>query len=81
MYSNYIKLIYKVIFGKPFKELQKEFGVKAKESIKDYLTTDQLKEVKQLEMLVSSLIGAGVGYDEIKRFIHEKYTPSTLIAE
>ncbi len=80
MYPNYTKLIYKTIFGKPFKELQKEFGVKGKESIREYLTAEQLKEVEQMEMLVSSLIGVGMGYEEIKNFIQERYTATMLLA-
>lgn len=80
MYPNYTKLIYKTIFGKPFKELQKEFGVKGKESIREYLTAEQLKEVEQIEMLVSSLIGVGMGYEEIKNFIQERYTATMLLA-
>ncbi|WP_346962391.1 Rha family transcriptional regulator [Clostridium sp.] len=74
MYPNYTKLIYKTIFGKTLKELQQEFGIKAKESLRDYLTSEQLKEIEQMEMLVSSLIGVGMGYEEIKNFINEKYT-------
>ncbi len=80
MYPNYTKLIYKTIFGKPFKELQDEFGVKGKESIREYLTSEQLKEVEQMEMLVSSLIGVGMGYEEIKNFIEEKYKSNMLLA-
>lgn len=74
MYPNYTKLIYKSIFGKTFKDLQQEYGIKAKESLRDYLTSEQLKEVEQMEMLISSLIGVGMGYEEIKNFISEKYT-------
>lgn len=72
MYPNYTKLIYKTLFNKPFKELQKEYGIKPNESLRDYLTSEQLKEVEQMEMLVSSLIGVGMGYEEIKNFINEK---------
>ena len=74
MYPNYTKLIYKTIFGKSFKELQQEYGIKAKESLRDHLASEQLKEVEQMEMLVSSLIGIGMGYEEIKNFISERYT-------
>lgn len=74
VYPNYTKLIYKTIFGKSFKDLQQEYGIKPKESLRDYLTSEQLKEVEQMEMLVSSLIGVGMGYEEIKSFINEKYT-------
>lgn len=74
MYPNYTKLIYKTLFGKPFKELQEEFGVKPKESLRNYLTAEQLKDVENMEMLVSSLINCGWGYDQIKNFINENTT-------
>lgn len=73
MYPNYTKMIYKFIFGKTFDELKKEYNIKEKESLRDYLTSEQLKEVEHLEMLVSSLIGLGMGYEEIKGFIGSKY--------
>lgn len=81
MYPNYTKLIYRSIFGKPFQDLQKDFEIKPKESLRDYLTSEQLKEVEQMEMLVSSLIGLGMGYGEIKKFIEEKYQSNMLLAQ
>ncbi len=69
MYPNYTKLIYKTLFGKTMKELQEQYGVKGKESIREYITADQLKEVESMEMLVSSLINVGWGYEQIKQFI------------
>lgn len=71
MYPNYTKLIYKTLFNKSFDELKKEYGVKPKESLRDYLTSEQLKEVESMEMLVSSLINCGWGYEKIKSFIQE----------
>lgn len=68
-YPNYTKLIYKTLFGKTMKELQDEYGVKPKESIRDYLTAEQLKDIESMEMLVSSLINCGWGYEQIKDFI------------
>jgi len=73
MYPNYTKLIYKIIFGKTFDELKTEYNIKEKESLRDKLASEQLKEVEHLEMLVSSLIGLGMGYEEIKGFIGSKY--------
>jgi len=70
-YPNYTKLIYKALFGKTTKELQEEYKVKGNESIREYLTTEQLREVESMEMLVSSLINCGWGYEQIKNFIHE----------
>lgn len=71
MYPNYTKLIYKTLFGKNFKELQAEYNIKPKESLRDYLTSEQLKDVESMEMLVSSLINCGWGYDQIKDFINQ----------
>ncbi len=68
-YPNYTKLIYQTLFGKPFKELQEDYGVNPKESLRDYLTAEQLKEVEAMEILVSSLINIGMGYPEIKDFM------------
>lgn len=68
-YPNYTKLIYKTIFGKTLKELQEQYGVKGKESIREYVTADELKQIEAMEMLVSSLISCGWGYDQIKDFI------------
>lgn len=61
MYPNYTKLIYKTIFGKSMKELQDQYGVKGKESIREYVTSDELKQIETMEMLVSSLISCGWG--------------------
>ena len=74
MYPNYTKLIYKTIFGKTMKELQEQYGVKGKESIREYVTADELKMIEDMEMLVSSLISCGWGYDQIKGFIQENST-------
>lgn len=71
MYPNYTKLIYKTIFGKTMKELQEHYGVKRKGSIREYVTADELKQIESMEMLVSSLINCGWGYDQIKGFIQE----------
>ncbi len=73
MYPNYTKLIYRAIFHKSFDELKAKYGVKPKESLRDYLTSEELKEVEAMEMLVSSLIGLGMGYNEIKQFISDRY--------
>lgn len=72
-YPNYTKLIYKSLFGKPLKQLQEEYHVKPKESIREYLTAEQLKDVESMEMLVSGLINCGWGYDQIKRFLETNH--------
>ncbi len=70
MYPNYTKLIYKTLFGKSFDDLKSLYGVKPKESVRDYLTSEELKEIEQMEMLISSLINLGWDYERIKDFIN-----------
>lgn len=70
MYPNYTKLIYKTLFGKSLDDLKGLYGVKPKESVRDYLTSEELKEVEQMEMLISSLINLGWDYSRIKDFMN-----------
>lgn len=70
-YPNYTNLIYRTLFGKTAKELEQEYNVKPKEFLRDYFTGEDLERVQSMEMLVSSLINCGWGYEQIKRFISE----------
>jgi phage anti-repressor protein len=78
IYPNYTKLIYKTILNKTMNDLKTEFGVKGKESVREYMTADQLQEVESMEMLISGLINIGMGYEEIKAFIEAKYHKSLV---
>lgn len=71
-YPNYTKLIYKTLFGKSMSELKEQYGVKGKETIRDYLTLEELRQVESMEMLVSSLINCGWGYEQIKEFVQKE---------
>ena len=77
-YPNYTKLIYKTIFGKSLDELKSDFGVKEKESLREHMTAEQLQEIESMEMLVSGLINIGMGYEEIKMFVQQKYHRSLV---
>lgn len=68
-YPNYTNLIYRTLFHKTAKELEEEYGVKSRENLRDYFTGNELEQVQSMEMLVSSLIGCGWGYAEIKTFV------------
>ena len=74
MYPNYTKLIYKLLFNKTFDELKTQYEIKGKESLRDYLASEELKELEDMEMLISSLIGLGWEYQQIKDFITMEYT-------
>lgn len=71
-YSTYTDLIYKSLFGKSAKQIREEFGITKKDNLRDYFSDEELRQVQNAEMLVSSLMGYGWGYDEIKSFILDK---------
>lgn len=71
-YPNYTNMIYRTLFGKNTKELEEEYGVKPRENVRDYFTGDALARVQSMEMLVSSLINCGWGYEQIKNFVSEQ---------
>lgn len=69
------------------RDVAEDFGKEHKdilESIRNLTAENSavknIKEVEQLEMLVSSLIGLGMGYEEIKTFIEQRYQPTMLSA-
>lgn len=71
-YPNYTNLIYRTLFDKSAKDLEKEYGVKPRENLRDCFTGEDLARVQSMEMLVSSLINCGWGYEEIKGFVKEQ---------
>ena len=78
-YSTYTNVIYKVIFGKNAKQLREEYGINKKDDLRDCFAAEELQAVQSAEMLVSSLISCGWGYDQIKDFVM-KNVPQYLAA-
>lgn len=78
-YSTYTNVIYKSIFGKNASQLRDEYGIGKKDNLRDYFSEEELKAVQSAEMLVSSLINYGWGYNQIKDFIM-KNVPKQLAA-
>lgn len=71
-YSTYTDLIYRSVFGKSAKQMREDYGISKKENLRDFLSEEELKLVQNAEMLVSSLVGYGWGYNEIKEFLESK---------
>lgn len=71
-YSIYTDMIYKTLFGKSAKQFREEFGISKEESLRDCFTKEELKAIQSKEMLVSSLIDCGWGYEQIKGFIQKE---------
>lgn len=70
-YSLYTDMIYKSLFGKSAKQFREEFGINKTDSLRDYFTSEELRAIQSKEMLVSSLIDCGWGYDKIKQFLEQ----------
>lgn len=77
-YSTYTNVIYKSAFGKDAKQLREEYGISKKDSLRDCLAEEELKQVQNAEMMVSGLIGYGWGYNEIKEFMTSRTTNKLL---
>lgn len=68
-YPVYTDLIYKSVFGMSARKIRETLEIATKESIRDYLPEEDLQKIKNTEMLVSSLVGYGWGYEQIRDFI------------
>lgn len=72
-YSNYTDhIVYKQVFGMRAKELREKYGIGKKDKLRDCFTEEELKAVQNAEMLVSSLMEYGWGFNEIKDFVLNK---------
>lgn len=72
-YSNYTDhIVYKQVFGMRAKELREKYGIGKKDNLRDCFTEEELKSVQNAEMLVSSLMEYGWGFNEIKDFVLNK---------
>lgn len=70
-YSTYTDMIYRCLFGKSAKQLREEFGIGKTDNLRDCFTKEELQAIGSKEMLVSSLIDCGWGYEQIKEFVQE----------
>lgn len=71
-YPTYTDLVYRSLFGKSAKQFRDENGLTKKDDLRVLFNTEELQQIQNAEMLVSSLIGYGWGYYEIKDFLMDK---------
>ena len=72
-YSNYTDhIVYKQVFGMRAKELREKYVIGKKDNLRDCFTQEELRQVQNAEMLVSSLMEYGWGFNEIKDFVLNK---------
>ena len=80
-YPNYTNLFYKILFGKTATELKAEFKIQKNESVREFLTKDELAEVENLERLTAGLINLGWGYEQVKSFLNDNVQRKFFINE
>lgn len=69
-YSNYTDhIVYKQVFGMRAAELRGKYGISKSDNLRDCFSEEELRKVQNAEMLVSSLMEYGWGFDEIKNFV------------
>lgn len=72
-YSNYTDhIVYKQVFRMRACELREKYGIGKKDNLRDCFAEEELKQVQNAEMLVSSLMEYGWGFNEIKDFVLNK---------
>ncbi len=71
-YSTYTDLVYRSLFGKSAKQFREEFSITKKENLRDYFSEEELVKIQNAGMLISSLMGYGWGYEDIKEFVMNK---------
>lgn len=73
VYPNYTKLIYKVLFNRTIAELRTDKELSKKDNLREYFNADELKEIQMLENTITGLINLGMGYNEIKDMLNQRY--------
>lgn len=73
VYPNYTRLIYKILFNKTVEELRAEKLLDKKQNLRDHFNVDELNQIQQLENVVTGLIALGMGYEEIKTMLQQRY--------
>ena len=68
-YSNYTNCIYRALFGKDAAQLRRDYGLGAKDNLRDAFPEEELAAVQSMEGLVSGLADCGWEYAQIKEFI------------
>lgn len=72
-YSRYTELAYTAALKKTTKQLREELEIKEGDSLRDYLTLEEIERVKTVEHLISALLDANWEYGKIRDFVLNEY--------
>lgn len=76
-YPNYTNMIYRVIFGCDAKTLRNRKNVETNDALRDSFSELELKQVEEVETIVTGLISMDYTYKEIEKMLNERYVKKT----
>ncbi|MBD8135761.1 hypothetical protein IFR10_09430 [Bacillus sp. CFBP 13597] len=71
-YNNFTNLVYKTLFNMNSTQLKSAYELERTDSLRDAMTTEDLRKVVEVEQVVTSLIRLGRDYKEIKDELESK---------
>lgn len=72
-YPNYTNMIYKILFQKTAKELREERKCKTNDALRDTFSESELKQVEEVETIVTGLISMDFTYKQIEEMLRSRY--------
>ena len=76
-FSNEINMINRIVLGTDAKHFKEENGIDKKEnSIRPYLTAEQIKAIEELQRIDIGLLVANIEFEQRKQIIKSHYTKS-----
>lgn len=72
-YPNYTNMIYKILFQKTAKELREERKCKTNDALRDTFSECELKQVEEVETIVTGLISMDFTYKQIEEMLRSRY--------
>lgn len=72
-YTNEVNMIYRIVLGVNAKTYRSQNGICDNESIRSYLSTEQIQAVEVLQRIDIGLIEAGLDYESRKAVLSNRY--------
>ena len=72
-YPNYTNMVYDVVFGCDAKALRNQRNVKNNDTLRDSFSDLELKQVEEVETIITGLISMDFTYNQIDKMLHDRY--------
>lgn len=74
-YPNYTNMVYKLLFKCDAKTLRQDRNVKTNDALRDSFTELELKQVEEVETIITGLISMDFTYKQIEEMLVQRYSP------